>query len=166
MGKSESSRRKITGKELSLQDELNIKLEALIEMLDYKGVLSKKEFERRASMKLHVGVGRGHAHGRLSAQFERAQVRDRLYRAGNLRGDHAGRAGCPCHRGGSICCGEPRMDRKETSALPHDAHGSQGTSSSIICSRARAGQFCQVRDGAEAPRHGLHRPHPRKRAEG
>lgn len=53
MGKSESSRRKITGKELSLQDELNIKLEALIEMLDYKGLLSKKELERRTSMKLH-----------------------------------------------------------------------------------------------------------------
>ena len=53
MGKGESSRRKITGKELSLQDELNIKLEALIEMLDYKGLLSKKEFERMASMKLH-----------------------------------------------------------------------------------------------------------------
>jgi len=60
MGKSESSRRKITGKELSLQDELNIKLEALIEMLDYKGLLSKKEFERRASMKLHeISKARG-----------------------------------------------------------------------------------------------------------
>jgi hypothetical protein len=53
MGKSESPQRKITGKELSLQDELNIKLEALVEMLENKGVLSKKEFERRASMKLH-----------------------------------------------------------------------------------------------------------------
>ena len=53
MGKRESPQRKITGKELSLQDELNIKLEALVEMLDNKGVLSKKEFERRSSMKLH-----------------------------------------------------------------------------------------------------------------
>jgi hypothetical protein len=53
MGKSESSQRKITGKELSLQDELNIKLEALVEILDNKGVLSKKEFERMASAKLH-----------------------------------------------------------------------------------------------------------------
>ena len=60
MGKSESSRRKITGKELSLQDELNIKLEALVEILDNKGVLSKKEFERRASMKLHeISKARG-----------------------------------------------------------------------------------------------------------
>ena len=53
MGKSKSPQRKITGKELSLQDEFNIKLEALVEMLDNKGVLSKKEFERKASMKLH-----------------------------------------------------------------------------------------------------------------
>ena len=53
MVKNESTQRKITGKELSLEDELSIKLEALVEMLDYKGVLSKKEFERKASMKLH-----------------------------------------------------------------------------------------------------------------
>ena len=60
MGKSESSQRKITGKELSLQDELNIKLEVLVEILDNKGVLSKKEFERRASMKLHeISKARG-----------------------------------------------------------------------------------------------------------
>ncbi|HEY7227345.1 MAG TPA: hypothetical protein VH481_04405 [Nitrososphaeraceae archaeon] len=53
MVKNESTQRKITGKELSLEDELSIKLEVLVEMLDYKGVLSKKEFERKATMKLH-----------------------------------------------------------------------------------------------------------------
>ena len=53
MRKNQPSKRKITGKELSLQDELNIKLEALVEMLDNKGVLSKKEFERMTSAKLH-----------------------------------------------------------------------------------------------------------------
>jgi hypothetical protein len=70
-----------------------------------------------------------------------------------LRGYHARRAGCPCHRGGPICRGEPRMDRKETGALPYYAHGPQGTSSPFVRSRARAGKLCQVGDGAQAARH-------------
>jgi hypothetical protein len=53
MRKKHTLKRKITGKELSLQDETNIKLTTLIELLETKGVLSKGEFERMTAMKLH-----------------------------------------------------------------------------------------------------------------
>jgi hypothetical protein len=53
MRKKHSSKRKITGKELSLQDEENIKLTTLIELLESKGVLNKSEFERLTAMRLH-----------------------------------------------------------------------------------------------------------------
>lgn len=53
MRKKHSSKRRITGKELLLQDELNIKLTTLIELLETKGVLSKGEFERLTAMRLH-----------------------------------------------------------------------------------------------------------------
>jgi hypothetical protein len=53
MKKKLTSKRKITGKELTLQDELNIKLITLIELLEIKGYLSKGEFERMTAMKLH-----------------------------------------------------------------------------------------------------------------
>ena len=53
MRKKHSSKRKITGKELSLQDELNIKIAILVELLEAKGVLSKGEFERVTVMRLH-----------------------------------------------------------------------------------------------------------------
>lgn len=53
MDKKESTKRKIIGKELSSQDELNIKLETLVELLDSKGILSKREFERMSTMRLH-----------------------------------------------------------------------------------------------------------------
>lgn len=53
MTKKHTSKRKITGKELSLQDELNIKLITLIELLENKGFLSKGEFERMTAMRLH-----------------------------------------------------------------------------------------------------------------
>jgi hypothetical protein len=53
MNKNESTKRKITGKELSSQDEFNIKLDTLIELLDSKGILSRTEFERMSTMKLH-----------------------------------------------------------------------------------------------------------------
>ena len=46
-------KRKITGKELSSLDEFNIKLVTLIELLDNKGIINKKEFERVSTMKLH-----------------------------------------------------------------------------------------------------------------
>ena len=53
MRKKHSLKRRITGKELLLQDELNIKLTTLIELLETKGVLSKGEFERLTAMRLH-----------------------------------------------------------------------------------------------------------------
>ena len=53
MNKKESTKRKIVDKELSSQDELNIKLETLVELLDSKGILGKREFERMSTMRLH-----------------------------------------------------------------------------------------------------------------
>lgn len=53
MKKNRHSKRKITGKELSSQDEFGIKLDTLIELLETKGILSKREFERISSMRLH-----------------------------------------------------------------------------------------------------------------
>jgi hypothetical protein len=53
MRKIDTSKRKITGKELSLHDEINIKITTLIELLETKGFLSKGEFERMTAMRLH-----------------------------------------------------------------------------------------------------------------
>lgn len=53
MRKKRSSKREITGKELLLQDELNIKITTLIELLETKGILNKGEFERLTAMRLH-----------------------------------------------------------------------------------------------------------------
>jgi hypothetical protein len=53
MNKIKSAKRKITGKELSSQDEFNIMLDTLVELLESKGILSKREFERMSTMRLH-----------------------------------------------------------------------------------------------------------------
>ena len=53
MIKKRSDKRKITGKELTSEDEFAIKLETLIEILDSKGILRKNEFESTFSMRLH-----------------------------------------------------------------------------------------------------------------
>lgn len=53
MIKKRSLKRKITGKELSMQDEINIKITTLIELLEAKGFLSNGEFERITAMRLH-----------------------------------------------------------------------------------------------------------------
>ncbi len=53
MKKNESSKRKITGKELSSSDEFNIRLDILVELLDNKGIINKKEYERISTMRLH-----------------------------------------------------------------------------------------------------------------
>lgn len=45
--------KKVTGKELSELEELSARLTALVEMLDEKGVISKKEYGRLAAMRLH-----------------------------------------------------------------------------------------------------------------
>ena len=54
MNKHESTKKKkITGKELSSQDEVNIKLDTLVELLVSKGILNRREFERMSTMRLH-----------------------------------------------------------------------------------------------------------------
>jgi hypothetical protein len=53
MNRNESTKKKITGKELSSQDEVNIKLDTLVEILVSKGILSRREFERMSTMRLH-----------------------------------------------------------------------------------------------------------------
>lgn len=53
MKKNESPKRKITGKELSSLDEFSIRLDILVELLDNKGILNKKEYERISTMRLH-----------------------------------------------------------------------------------------------------------------
>ena len=53
MNRNESTKKKITGKELSSQDEVNIKLDTLVELLVRKGILSRREFERMTTMRLH-----------------------------------------------------------------------------------------------------------------
>jgi hypothetical protein len=45
--------RKITGKELSEIEELSARLDALVEMLDVKGIINKKEYTRTVAMRLH-----------------------------------------------------------------------------------------------------------------
>ncbi len=53
MNRNESTKKKITGKELSSQDEVNIKLDTLVELLVRKGILSRREFESMSTMRLH-----------------------------------------------------------------------------------------------------------------
>jgi hypothetical protein len=53
MNRNESIKKKITGKELSSQDEVNIKLDTLVELLVRKGILSKREFESMSIMRMH-----------------------------------------------------------------------------------------------------------------
>lgn len=53
MNRNESTKKKITGKELSSQDEVNIKLDILVELLVRKGILSRREFESMSTMRLH-----------------------------------------------------------------------------------------------------------------
>ena len=53
MNRNEPTKKKITGKELSSQDEVNIKLDTLVELLVSKGILSRREFERMSTMRLH-----------------------------------------------------------------------------------------------------------------
>jgi len=45
--------RKITGKELKSEEEVRIQLNVLVELLDEKGLINKKEYQRIVSMRLH-----------------------------------------------------------------------------------------------------------------
>jgi hypothetical protein len=48
-----STDRKVTGKELEPEEEFSTQLSVLLELLDEKGVINKKEFQRIVSMRLH-----------------------------------------------------------------------------------------------------------------
>jgi len=45
--------KRVTGKELSEAEELSARLTALVEMLDEKGVINSKEYQRIVAMRLH-----------------------------------------------------------------------------------------------------------------
>lgn len=44
---------KITGKELTRLEELSARLTTLVEMLDEKGIINKREYDRTVAMRLH-----------------------------------------------------------------------------------------------------------------
>jgi hypothetical protein len=48
-----SSSRTVTGKELSELEELNIKLDTLVNLLSDKGIVSKREYTNNVMMRLH-----------------------------------------------------------------------------------------------------------------
>jgi predicted transcriptional regulator YheO len=45
--------RRITGKDLKWDEELRIQISTLVEILDEKGIMNKKEYQRIVSMRLH-----------------------------------------------------------------------------------------------------------------
>lgn len=45
--------RNVTGKELSEAEELSARLTTLVEMLDEKGIINRREYQRTVAMRLH-----------------------------------------------------------------------------------------------------------------
>jgi hypothetical protein len=45
--------KKVTGRELSLSEETSTRLDTLLELLEDKGIINKKEYESRVAMHLH-----------------------------------------------------------------------------------------------------------------
>jgi hypothetical protein len=45
--------RKITGKELKYDEEIRTQINTLVEILEEKGIINKKEYQRIVSMRLH-----------------------------------------------------------------------------------------------------------------
>jgi hypothetical protein len=45
--------KKVTGRELGLSEEIAIRLDTIVELLQDKGIINKKEFESRVAMHLH-----------------------------------------------------------------------------------------------------------------
>ena len=60
--------RKITGKEHSESEELSARLTALVEILDEKGVLNKREYNRIVAMRLHE-ISKAGAIGELDEEL-------------------------------------------------------------------------------------------------
>jgi hypothetical protein len=46
-------RKKITGKELTSSEEISTRLNTLVEILDDKGIITKKEYDSTVAMRLH-----------------------------------------------------------------------------------------------------------------
>jgi predicted transcriptional regulator YheO len=47
------SSRKVTGRELTYSEEIGARLDTLIELLQEKGIINKKEYDSRVAMNLH-----------------------------------------------------------------------------------------------------------------
>jgi hypothetical protein len=45
--------KKVTGRELTLSEEISTRLNILVELLQDKGIINKKEYESRVAMHLH-----------------------------------------------------------------------------------------------------------------
>jgi hypothetical protein len=60
--------RNVTGKELSETEELSARLTTLVEMLDEKGVISKREYQRTVAMRLHE-ISKAGAIGQLDKEL-------------------------------------------------------------------------------------------------
>lgn len=60
--------RKVTGKELSDIDELSARLTTLVEMLDQKGVIDRREYGRIVAMRLHE-ISKAGAIGELEEEL-------------------------------------------------------------------------------------------------
>lgn len=50
---SQHLQRKITGKELKCDEEIRTQIMTLVEILDEKGIINKKEYQRIVAMRLH-----------------------------------------------------------------------------------------------------------------
>lgn len=60
--------RNVTGKELSEIEELSARLTTLVEMLDQKGVINKREYHRTVAMRLHE-ISKAGAIGELDEEL-------------------------------------------------------------------------------------------------
>lgn len=60
--------RNVTGKELTETEELSARLTTLVEMLDEKGLLSKREYQRTVAMRLHE-ISKAGAIGELEEEL-------------------------------------------------------------------------------------------------
>jgi hypothetical protein len=45
--------KKVTGRELSIAEEVSIRLETLVDILHEKGIINKREYQSRVVMRLH-----------------------------------------------------------------------------------------------------------------
>jgi hypothetical protein len=60
--------RHVTGKELSETEELSARLTTLVEMLDEKGIINKREYQRTVTMRLHE-ISKAGAIGELDKEL-------------------------------------------------------------------------------------------------